>query len=244
MIDIKSENGVRHIVFNRPQRKNAFTVEMYETIVEGMVTADSDPETRVILFSGVGGAFTAGNDLGDFMERPPTGEDAPVFQMLRALVEIETPMVAAVSGPAIGVGTTMLLHCDLTYAADNTRFQMPFVNLGVVPEAGSSVLLPKIAGRAKASELLLLGRPFSAAEAYEIGLINQICTVDDVLDIAMKAAQTIAQQPAEALKITRALLRDATRAETLARVQMEADLFRKRLQSAETQAILGKMLKR
>lgn len=244
MIEIKNENGVRHIVFNRPERKNAFTVEMYETIVEGMVTADSDPNTRVILFSGAGGAFTAGNDLGDFMKRPPTGEDAPVFQMLRALVEIKTPMVAAVSGPAIGVGTTMLMHCDLVYAADNTRFQMPFVNLGVVPEAGSSVLLPKLAGRAKASELLLLGRPFTAAEAYEIGLINQICTVDDVLSKGMKAAQTLVGQPAEALQITRSLLRDADREETLARVQLEADLFRKRLQSTETQTILKKMLKR
>ncbi len=244
MIETTIENGICHIRFNRPRRKNALTVEMYEATVAAMMTAEADSAIRVILFSGADGVFTAGNDLADFVQRPPTGENSPVFQLLRALVEGDTPLVAAVQGAAVGIGTTMLLHCDLVYAADNTRFQLPFVNLGLVPEAGSSLLLPRLAGRAKANELLLLGRPFSAAEAYEIGLINRICPADDVLQTAMTAATQLANQPPEALHHTRALLRDADQAETLARIQQEGKLFVERLNAAESRIIIEAFLKR
>ena len=159
----ETEGAVCTLRFDRPAKKNALTVAMYQDLVATLRAVREDPAIRVVRFAGAPGIFTAGNDLGDFMMRPPTGEDSPVLQLLMLLVGFEKPLVAAVDGPAVGLGATMLLHCDLVVATERTRLQMPFVKLGLVPEAASSLLLPRVAGLQRASEWLLLGEPFPAA---------------------------------------------------------------------------------
>ena len=165
LIHSSHAHGVASISIRRPDKKNALTLDMYEGLVSAFEAAESDDEVRVLLLSGAEGVFTAGNDLLDFMQNPPTGTDSAVFRFLMALGTAEKPLVVAVDGPAIGIGTTLLLHADLIYASDRARFQMPFVNLGLVSEGASSFLLPRLAGNAKASELLLFGDPFNAETA-------------------------------------------------------------------------------
>jgi enoyl-CoA hydratase/carnithine racemase len=175
------EGGVLTITFNRPGKKNAFTHGMYEAVTAQLAAAQVDDAVRAVVLTGTEGCFTAGNDIGDFMQHPPAGEDSAVFRFLRVLSGLDTPVLAAVDGPAVGIGTTMLLHCDYVVAADRTRFAMPFVNLGLCPEGGSTVLLPFIAGHALASELLMFGEPFDAATALRAGLINRVAPPEEVL---------------------------------------------------------------
>ena len=212
-IDIARVGAVMTVAFARPEKKNAITNAMYEALIEALKEAERDPEIAALALSGNGGVFTAGNDIGDFLalatgaggSRAP--RDFPGFRFTLALAEFEKPLVAAVEGAAVGIGTTLCFHCDLVYAAPSARFQMPFVNLGLVPEAGSSLLAPLRFGRAKAAEFLLLAEPFDAAAALALGLVNAVAPEDAVLDHAINRAEALAAKPRQALLATRRLLR-------------------------------------
>src|SRR5881628_3087640 len=187
-IRVATAGAVTEIAFDRPARRNAITAAMYEALAAALSAAEADPQVRVIVVHGSPEAFTAGNDIEDFARRPPQGEDAPVFRFLRTMSQVRKPIVAAVNGPAIGIGTTLLLHCDLVYAAEDARFQLPFVSLGVVPEFASSYLLPLVAGYHRAAELLLLGEPFDARKAYECGFVTRVVPAGETLGSARAAA--------------------------------------------------------
>ncbi|MEK9968798.1 MAG: enoyl-CoA hydratase, partial [Ferrovibrio sp.] len=178
-------DGILTITFNRPDKKNALTSAMYATLADTLEAAETDPGVRAILFAGNGGAFTAGNDLQDFLNNPPQGENSPVFRFLRAISTTGKPLVAAVTGAAVGVGTTMLLHCDLVYVGAGAKLSLPFVNLALVPEAASSLLLPAMIGHHRAAELILLGEPFDADTAKAYGIANAIFPDARVLPEAM-----------------------------------------------------------
>jgi enoyl-CoA hydratase/carnithine racemase len=201
------EAGIMEVVFDRPQKKNAVSVSMYNAINEHLAEASDNPGVRVVVFRGSGGNFTSGNDLKDFIENPPDGPDSPVFRFLRTLLKFPKPLLAAIEGYAIGLGTTMLLHFDLAYAAQNAVFRFPFVGLGLVPEAGSSYLLPRTVGDKRANELLFFAERFDAGRALEIGLINEIFGADEVYPRTMERARKLASQPSEALVATKRLLR-------------------------------------
>ena len=225
--------AVLHLELDRPDKKNALTGAMYGALADAVEAAADDASVRAVVLSGRGGVFTAGNDLGDFLMSPPTGEDSVVFRFLRAAAAFPKPLVAAIEGPAIGIGTTILLHCDLAYAAPDARFKMPFVDLGLVPEAASSLLLPMGAGPMRAAELLLFGETFSADVAREAGLVNEV--VENPAARAMERAQTLAAKPPEAVRLTKALLR-RPQADAVARVMREEGaLFIDRLASPEAQ---------
>jgi enoyl-CoA hydratase/carnithine racemase len=232
-IQTRFDAGVLTLTFNRPEKKNAFTHEMYAAAADTLHQADGNAEVRVVLLTGAGGTFTAGNDIGDFLEHPPTGEDSAVFRYLRTLSRFTKPVVAAVTGPAVGIGTTMLLHCDYVLAGEKARFHLPFVNLGLCAEGASSVLLPRVAGLALASELLLLGEPFDAATALRAGIINKVVPDASLADAAMERARALASRPLEALKVTKRLVREPLRAEVEAALKREGAEFVQRLQSDE-----------
>jgi len=225
-------DGILTITFNRPDKKNALTGAMYAALADTLEAAETDGTVRVILFTGNGGAFTAGNDLQDFLTNPPEGENTPVFRFLRAISMASKPMIAAVSGVAVGVGTTMLLHCDLAYAAENAKLSLPFVNLALVPEAGSSLLLPRMVGHHRAAELFLLGEPFTAATAKEYGIVNAVFPEDKLLGEAMTVARKIAAKPPTAVKLTKQLLRQA-KGDVAGQMATEGAHFRAQLKSAE-----------
>jgi enoyl-CoA hydratase/carnithine racemase len=208
-IDFQIADGVAHIVINRPEKKNALTAAMYTGLVEAFQQAEAAQSVRVSLIHGTNDCFTAGNDLQDFMNSPPTDDSSPTVRFLKTIHAARKPIVAAVAGPAIGIGTTLLLHCDLVYADPNARFQLPFVNLGLCPEAGSSFLLPQIVGHARAAELLLFGEMFSAATALELGLINGVTPEGQVVASATEKAKLLAQRPAASLLLTKELLKKA-----------------------------------
>ena len=200
------ENGVFTIKFNRPDKKNALTLAMYDKLVESLEQAESDASIRVIVLTGTGDVFTAGNDLYDFMNNPPSDMDSPVIRFLRTLIDVKKPIIGSVNGMAIGVGTTMLLHCDLVYLADHAVLKMPFVDLGLVPEAASSFILPRMMGIPRASELLLLGDKMSATEALEYGLCAKLFPLESLEAEVNKRAQTLAQKPPASVRATKALL--------------------------------------
>jgi len=198
----------------------------------------------VILLGGTADCFTSGNDLQDFLHSPPTDESNPIMQFLHSICSADKPIVAAVAGAAVGVGTTLLLHCDLVYAAQNARFQLPFVDLGLIPEAGSSLLLPWLAGHQRAAELLLLGRPFDAETAREIGLVNSVIAADELERFARETARQLAGRSPEAVRLTKRLLKQATRGAVEERMAEEAELFVGRLQSAETREAMQAFINR
>jgi enoyl-CoA hydratase/carnithine racemase len=240
-IRVQDRDGVRTIAFARPEKKNALTSEMYARIVSALTEAEADAAIKVVLFVGMGEVFTAGNDVGDFLNAPPKDDQAPVFQLLKLLPNYKKPLVAAVGGLAIGIGTTLLLHCDLVYAADTARFKMPFVDLGLVPEAGSSQLLPALIGHVRAAELLLLGEAFDAQRALALGIVNQVLPAVDLLKTAREKAQALAAKPTQALLASKALMKQV--AEPLPqRIQREAAVFVERLQSDEAKSIFAAFL--
>ena len=227
------DGAVLRIQFARAEKKNAITAAMYQALADALREAERDDNVRVAVVHGAPDVYTAGNDLQDFLASPPRAADAPVFQFLSAIRDFPKPLVAAVSGLAVGIGTTMLLHCDLVYCAPGTRFSMPFVNLGLCPEAGSSFLLPRLAGYQRAAELLMLGEPFVAETAMEIGLVNAIVASDLLLGVAMAAAQKLAAKPAASLRETKMLLKKGIDEAVRAAMQAESEGFRARLRSPE-----------
>lgn len=234
---VEREGPVLALAFNRPEKKNALTGAMYLAAAEALAEAGRDPSIGAVVFSGAGGAFSAGNDLADFLaasEGEGTGE-MPAFTFIKALASCATPLVAAVEGAAIGIGATLILHCDLVYAAPGALFRMPFVDLGLVPEAASSLLLPRRIGLAKASEFLLLGESFDADEALRLGLVNKIVAVPGLHSHALEEARRLAAKPRAALAATRRLLR-GDRDAVLARIEEEARFFSDALRSEEAQA--------
>lgn len=238
---VEQSGYILKIRLNRPDRKNAINQAMYRTIQSALATADHDDSVRVVVFCGHPDAFSAGNDLMEFA-RPVHEDLAPVISFLRQLVTMEKPMIAAVEGLAIGVGVTMLLHCDLVYAAEGTRFRLPFVNLGVVPEAASSLIMPRLMGRQRASELLLLGDFFDSKKAQDYGVVNEILPKGDVLDHAMKKAGLLAQQPQKALMFTRKLINKKLQDAIEDRLSEEGMVFSRLLKSKETHQAVMKFL--
>ncbi len=232
-VRVETADSVCTITFDRPKKKNAFTIAMYEEIVAAMRAAKEDPKVRVLLFVGAEGTFTAGNDLMDFAQNPPKGTDTPVFQLLLELASFPKPLVAAVQGAAVGVGVTMLLHCDLVYVAEDAKLVMPFVNLGLVPEGASTLMLPKTAGRLLANELLLFGEPFDGATALRAGLANEVLPAAEVHARALARCQALAQKPAASLRLSKQLLRDALGDQVEGALTREGEIFLKRLTSPE-----------
>ncbi|MEM5382015.1 enoyl-CoA hydratase [Paraburkholderia phymatum] len=221
------------IAFNRPDKKNAITAAMYQTMADALVQAQDDASVRAILIRGSVGIFSAGNDLEDFLNKPPVREDASVFQFLRAISEAEKPLVASVAGAAIGVGTTLLLHCDFVYAADTAMFSLPFAQLGLCPEAASSLLLQRVAGYQAAAEKLMLGEAFDAKEAQRMGFVNRLLPAAEVDAFAMKQAQKLAALPASSLRVTKQLMKRAAQHELRTQMTDEAVHFAKMLLAPE-----------
>jgi enoyl-CoA hydratase/carnithine racemase len=226
-------NGVAVIEIARPEKKNALTQAMYTAMAEAIAAADADAAIRAVLITGQPGIFTSGNDLEDFMQRPPSSEDSPVFRFMTALAGCGKPVVAAVTGGAIGIGTTMLLHCDLVYVSDEARLAMPFVTLGLVPEYASSLLIPQRVGHAKATELLLLGEPFNGETAVELGIANAVLPAAEVVNHARRMAERFNALPPGAERESKALMRRGQKALVDETIQVEAGIFGKRLRSPE-----------
>ena len=225
-IRIERTGPVSTLSFDRPDRKNAITAAMYASLADGLNAAAADDAVRVAVIGGSAAVFSAGNDLGDFLNNPPPGGDTPVSRFLRAISTFPKPLIAAVCGPAVGVGTTLLLHCDLVYAGDNARFALPFANLGLCPEAASSLLLPRLAGHARAAEKLLFGEPFDASEARAMGLVNEVLPADQVAARAQARAQELATRPLSSLLVTKALMRGPVNEAIAAQIAAEGAQFR------------------
>jgi enoyl-CoA hydratase/carnithine racemase len=230
---VAAADGILRVQINRPERKNALSVAMYAQMARALTEAESDPAIRVMVIHGDPQVFTSGNDLLDFMNGAPGGEGRPVFDFLHAINAAAKPLVAAVNGPAIGIGTTMLLHCDLVYAAEGSKFQLPFVNLGLCPEAASSLLLPRMMGYQRAAELLLLGEIFSAATAHAYGLVTEIVPNGEELNAAMAAARKLAAKPPASLRVTKMLLKKASSDAAWQRMQEEGEQFDQMLRAPE-----------
>jgi len=226
-------DGVATIEIARPEKKNALTVEMYQAMADAITDATDDAAVRALLITGQPGIFTSGNDLEDFMSRPRGGEDSPVFQFMRALVDCDKPVVAAVTGAAIGIGTTMLLHCDFVYVADDARLAMPFAGLGLVPEFASSLLVPQLMGPRRAAEKLLLGDPFTAETAVECGIANAVLPAGEVMAHARRVAERFNALPPGAVRESKRLLRAPLRDAVLAQIRTEGEAFGRRLTSPE-----------
>jgi enoyl-CoA hydratase/carnithine racemase len=235
-IEVRREGAVLSAAFARPQKKNAITGLMYEALIEAFEAAERDSDVGALVLSGKGGVFTAGNDIADFLAIAARGpSDFPAWRFVSKLAAFEKPLIAAVDGLAIGVGTTLCFHCDLVYAAPQARFQMPFVNLGLVPEAGASLLAPQRFGRAKAAEFLLLGESFDGQEALRLGLVNAVLPPSELMAHALSKAAELAAKPRAALLATRRLLRDDSEA-VKARMAEEMHAFGAALKSPEAHA--------
>ena len=233
-VRVEKHGPVLAITLARPERRNAITIAMYVALADAVEQAAADESVRLITFRGEGQDFAAGNDLADFLEAVPRDrEDIAVWRFLRALAACETPLIAAVHGNCVGIGTTMLLHCDLVVAEEGTRFSLPFVDLALVPEAASSLLLPRMAGRRLAARYLLLSEPFGVDEAQSIGLVSHRCAAGE-LDQSLDAiVRQLLAKPQQALRETQRLLRHGSREEILERMRLEGSIFAERLQSPE-----------
>lgn len=226
------EDRIARVEIARPDKKNALTAEMYAALARALAAADADPSVRAVLVHGAPGCFSAGNDLKDFLARP-AGSESPAFEFLRRISTLAKPIVAAVAGPAVGIGTTMLLHCDLVFAAPSARFQLPFVSLGLVPEAASSLLLPLTAGYQRAAELLLLGEAFGVEKAAAAGIVNEVVPEEALTARARAAALALAALPPESVRLTKQLLKRPHAAAVAAQMAEEIRLFAERLESPE-----------
>ena len=245
-VSVERADGVLAITLKRPERRNAITVAMYAALADAIESASKDAAIRVVTIRGDGEDFTAGNDLADFMQALPSDHgDIPVWRLLRALARNTTPIVAAVHGNAVGIGTTMLFHCDLVLAEEGTRFLMPFVDLGLVPEAASSLLLPRLGGRRRAARYFLLGEPFGPDEAREFGLVSHVIPKGGLDGALQQIVATLLAKPAQALQLTQNLLRKGSVDEIVERMELENGHFSERLTSDEVrQAITAFFEKR
>jgi enoyl-CoA hydratase/carnithine racemase len=239
------KDDVLRITIDRPEKKNALTGTMYTALADAVEQGEANPDVRVLLLHGNGDSFTAGNDLEDFVANQWKGQThPPAVRFITTVVHARKPIVAAVQGSAVGVGVTILLHCDLVYAADNARLMMPFVNLGIVPEAASTVILPLLVGHQRASELLMLGTPISAQRAYELGMVNAVVALEALLPTAINTAQTLAEKPAAALRATKALMKKAGAGELERALREEVEVIAERLGSPETREALTAFLEK
>jgi len=230
-------NGVATIEIARPEKKNALTVAMYQAMTDALNAAREDAAVRAVLITGQPGIFTSGNDIEDFMKRAPgQGSDAmdsPVFRFMRALLECDKPVVAAVTGAAIGIGTTLLLHCDFVYVSDEARLAMPFVALGLVPEFASSLVVPQLMGHRRAAEKLLLGDPFTPEQAVECGIANAVLPAAEVVNHARRVAERFNALPPGAVREAKQLMRGPQHELTLQTIRTEGEIFARRLRSPE-----------
>src|SRR4051812_41436846 len=238
-VRVEKDAGVLSITLSRPERRNAITVAMYGILADAIAGAWEDGDTRVITIRGEGQDFAAGNDLADFLDADTRDEDIPVWRLLRALAECEIPIVASLHGNCVGIGTTMLLHCDFVIAAEGTRFSMPFVDLGLVPEAASSMLFPRLAGRRRAARYLLLAEPFGVDEAQTIGLVSHRAAEGGLNAMLERVTAALLSKPPEALRQTQRLLRLGAQEEILERMKQESGLFAELLSSAEVKEAIS-----
>lgn len=239
-VRVEKQGPVLSITLARPERRNAITVAMYAALADAVEQAANDRSIRLIAFCGEGQDFAAGNDLADFLETVPSDrEEIAVWRFLRALAACETPLIAAVHGNCVGIGTTMLLHCDLVVAEEGSRFSLPFVDLALVPEAASSLLLPRMAGRRRAARYLLLAEPFGVDEALSIGLISHSCAAGELERSLEDLVGRLLARPEQALRETQRLLRHGARDEILERMRLESSVFAERLQSAEVKEAIS-----
>ena len=242
---VHTEDGVTTLSFNRLERKNSITAAMYAAMADAVEQAAADATVRVLLIQGHETVFSAGNDIGDFLNQPPATQDAPVFRFLRAIAGFPKPLIAAVSGPAVGIGTTLLFHCDLVYAGDNAAFSMPFVNLGLCPEAASSLLVPQMFGYHRAAEALLLGEPFMAEAALEAGLVNRVLPPTEANGFAQAQARKLAAKPLSSLIETKRLMKKGQAALVLQQMAEEGQSFGRMLREpAAREAFTAFMEKR
>lgn len=235
----RQDGHVLVVSLNRPDKKNALNLQMYQELAQALTDAASDPNVRVVLLRGEGSSFTSGNDLKDFLSNPPKDETSPVFGFLLGLVRFEKPLVIATRGHAVGIGTTMLLHADLVYAAADSVFKMPFTQLALVPEAGVSWLLPRIVGHTRAAELLLLSEPFTAQSAQSYGIVTEVVTEGDVDDVALSKAHALAALPPASVRASKKLLKDPVRDYLISVIRAEAKVFAERLASPELAEAIG-----
>jgi enoyl-CoA hydratase/carnithine racemase len=228
-------NGVATIEIARPEKKNAITAAMYQQMADALDAAKADAAVRAVLITGQPGIFTSGNDIEDFMQRPPGSEESPAFVFMKALIGCDKPVIAAVTGAAIGIGTTLLLHCDFVYVSDEARLAMPFVSLGLVPEFASSLIVPQLMGNVRAAEKLLLGDPFTGADAVECGIANAVLPAGEVVSHARRIAERFNALAPGAVRDSKTLMRRARTQVVLDTIGVEAELFGKRLRSPEAQ---------
>lgn len=242
---VEREAGLMTLRLHRPDKKNALTRAMYSAMGDALLSADADPSVRAVLITGGAECFTSGNDVADFLQAPPSGLDSPVFTFMRALFELKKPIVAAVAGPAVGIGTTLLLHCDLVYVSCTAKLKMPFVSLGLCPEFGSSLILPRLLGHAKAAELLLLGESFTGTQAAAWGIAN--AALEDGAATLVKAremALRFSQLPPSAVEVSKRLMQAPGR-EALRQVIIdEGELFTQRLRTPEAIEALSAFIQR
>jgi len=245
MIEHQQQEGILKIVFNRPEKKNSFTSAMYRELREVLIAADLDPEVKVILLSGAGNTFSAGNDIQDFINSPITLEHAPPINLLRALAELKKPLIAAVDGFAVGIGSTMLFHCDLVYAQKAARFIFPFVALGLVPEGAITLLMPRLIGHQRSSEILFFGEPLSAEEAHKMGFVNKVILESSALHYAEERAKALTAMSFGSLLQTKALLKSGRlKSEILEQIDAEASLFMERLKGPAAKEALNAFMEK
>ena len=222
---IDTADGVMTLPLNRIDKKNSFTQAMYTACADALAQASTDDSVRAVVLQGHATVFSAGNDIGDFLNGPVSSQESPVFRFLRGIATFPKPLVAAVCGPAVGIGTTLLFHCDLVYAGDNAAFSMPFVNLGLCPEAGSSLLVPQMLGYHRAAEALLLGEPFMAEAALEVGLVNRIVPPTEANGVAQAQARKLAAKPLSSLVEIKRFMKKGQMAEVLEVMAEEGERF-------------------
>jgi enoyl-CoA hydratase/carnithine racemase len=238
------DSGVMTITFNRLDKKNSITSSMYAAMADAVVQAGVDPAVRVVVFQGHESIFSAGNDIGDFLNQPHSTQESPVFRFLRGIATFEKPLLAAVAGPAVGIGTTMLFHCDLVYAGDNAAFSMPFVNLGLCPEAASSLLAPRMFGYHRAAEALLMGEPFFAEAAQEVGLVNRVVPPTEVNGYAQAQARKLAAKPLTSLIATKRLMKGGDQQAVLQKMDEEGQSFGRMLREPAAKEAFGAFMEK
>ncbi len=246
MSDILTERSgsILRVTLNRPAKKNAMTSSMYTSLADILNDANKDDSISVVVWNGAGDSFTAGNDVQDFLTNPPPPNDSPQLRLTNALINFSKPLIAAVHGAAIGGGTTMLTHCDFVYAGESTKFQLPFINLALVPEFASSFSLPARIGHLRAAELFLLGLPFDARRAAELGLVTRVVPDQELLATATETAHTLAQKPSGALQASKRLLKRSSREQIEQAVKAEGEEFSARTRSAEAKEAFAAFLEK